>query len=684
MIRLHRTGLGLVLLGCVTGVAFPQVGGQADRLRGISTELPELRQRASDPDLATEAVILLTGILDRLEQEGDEPDPRLAAFEAEIFGRALEYRSRAHLGRGDREAAIQDARTLLLLEPGWELDRADLTPAFVDVFEQERVRLVAWIQVDTTPPGATVFVDDTRAGETPLRAYPVVSGSIRVRIERAGFASAEFPRMDVLAGEVVHLERELERRGPVLPIITAPGGVTVRVDGRVAGTTAGALPEDLKPMVPPRFAGEEFSAPLQVGGLRIGAHEITLSAPCRQQSRFTFHADEARDYLPRFVRLRPSTGAMLVESEPSGARVMLDGEHRGATPLTFSALCAGRHEVEIRHAAGRCRRTVNIARDARATVSCEVAPLLRFVTGGTESIPDAEAVVLRVLQSGGDHYLLPSDDDEADAVASEVRVVAAPGRGEGRVELQAPGSATPDAVSFDRFDPESARPAVERLLRAVTRRTVWAGFSAGVRRIRGPDGVPERVLEVFSVHPEGPAVLAGMEPGDALLEVNGQVVVDEAHLARILGEQAPNGMLDIVVERETTARSLRIVLTEAPILPSAADHRCNRRLVDLLARQAAGTDDPVSKLETGICRLLLGDPEAALAEGLAGSGRPGDTDALAGVRHYYRGLALAALGERDRAVSSFEAALAVPGAYLVSPEGPPLAPLVRRWLRKLR
>ncbi len=665
-------GIAAFVLGCCAA-ALPQGEGD-DWRRRISDELPELRQRASDPDRAAEAETALSEILDRLEREED-PDSRFAALEAELSGRAREYRARAHLVREDREAAIQDARALLLLAPGWELDRADLTPAFVDVFEQERVRLVAWLQVDSTPPGATVFVDNAPAGETPLRAYPVVSGAVRVRLERPGYAPVQFPRRDVLAGEVVQLEREMERSGPVLPIVTATRGVTVRVDGRVVGTTGGTLPEEWKPLAPPRFAGEEFSAPILLGGLRIGAHEITLSAPCRQQSRFTFHADEARDYLPRFVRLRPSTGALLVESEPSGARVLLDGADRGVTPLAFSALCAGRHEIELRHAAGRCRRRVDIVRDARASVACDPAPLLRFVAGGP--LPDAEAAALRALEADERHYLLPPDDAGADGMVSEARVAAGPGRGQGRVELRAPGSSTPDAVSFDRFDPESAHEAAERLLRPAPRRTGWAGFSVGARRIRGEDGIPERTLEVIAVHPEGPAVLAGMEVGDRLLEANREAVVDEAHLARILGASAA---VDALVERDGAARPLRIVLAEAPVLPSAAGHRCNRRLVDLLALAAAGREDPASRLETGICRFLLGDPEAALAEGLAG-----DAGALDGVRHYYRGLALLEIGERERAIQSFEAALSVPGAFLVSPaEGPPLAPLVRRRLRRLR
>ncbi len=651
------------------------VGGfaQEDELGRLSAELSELRRQASDPDLATGAVIALTGIVDRPPGEAN-PESPLAALEAEIAGRALEYRARAHVSRGDRDDAANDFRTLLLLRPGWELDRADLSPAVVDAFEQERVRLVAWIHVESTPPGAEVLVGGAVAGETPLVAWPVIGGSIRVRLERAGYADFEFPRMDLLAGEVVRLEHELERSGPVLPIATAPAGVTVRVDGRVAGTTGGDLPERLAAMVPPRFAGEEFSAPLRLGGLRIGAHEITLSAPCRRQSRFTFHADEARDYLPRFVRLRPSTGALLVESVPSGARVLLDGEDRGVAPLTFSALCAGRHEVEIRHPAGRCRKSVDIARDARASVSCATRPLIRLVPGDPDANPAAEEAVRRALGASADWFVLP--DGATDAAAAEVRVAAA-----GRVELLAPGSAVPDQVPFDRFDPASAGAAAEALLQPVARRRVWIGFSAGLRFARGEDHVPRPVLEVFSVHPDGPAALAGVEAGDRLAEIEGEPVADESHFRQSLLGRVSGDALDVLLARDGADRPLRIVLADAPVLPSPAGHRCNRRLVQLLAGRAAGVEDAAAGLEEGICRFLLDDPEAALSGGLALRESVGP---LEGTRRYYRGLALLALGERSRAIESFEAAEAFPEAFLVSPDGPRLAPLLRRRLRNLR
>jgi len=383
--------------------AFPPAGAAAQGTASadavaIAGDLRTLRPQTANPDLAVEAVLALTAILDQLDAVRDR-EGRLPEIETELFLRALEYRARAHVTRESREQASDDLRLLILADPTWRLDVAGLSPAVLDLFEQQRGELLAYLTVLTEPAGVTVLVEDEPVGATPLTGRPVFAGLVTIRLERPGFTVYSEPRREVLAGEMISIEHEMERSHPVLSVITSPAGVTVRVGGRVAGVTGGSLPEDLRPLVPPRFARDEFSAPLQLGNLETGANEITLEAPCRTPSRFTFHADEARDYLPRFVRLRPSTGGLRIESEPGGATVVLDGEERGVTPLSFSAMCSGEHEVEIRHPAGRCARSFTVSRGSRTAVSCEVLPVLAMTPSEPEGASDADRAVRRVLEA---------------------------------------------------------------------------------------------------------------------------------------------------------------------------------------------------------------------------------------------------------------------------------------------
>ncbi|MXX84970.1 MAG: PEGA domain-containing protein [Acidobacteria bacterium] len=643
----------------------------------IAGDLRALRPQTGDADLAVEAVLALTAILDQLDAARD-PGGRPPQIENELFLRALEYRARAHVTRESPEQASDDLRLLILADPTWRLDVAGLSPAVLDLFEEQRSELLAYLTVLTEPAGVTVFVEEEPVGATPLTGRPVFAGLLTIRLERPGFTVYTEPRREVLAGEMITIEHEMVRSRPVLSVITSPAGVTVRVGGRVAGVTGGSLPEDLRPLVPPRFARDEFSAPLQLGNLETGANEITLEAPCRTPSRFTFHADEARDYLPRFVRLRPSTGGLRIESEPSGATVVLDGEERGVTPLSFSAMCSGEHEVEIRHPAGRCARSVTVSRGSRTAVSCEVLPVLAMTPSDPQEASEADRAVRRVLEARDDYFVMDGGDEPD--VQARVRVrLPEPGAGPAQVEFLAAGSGTPDVTRFDRFAPASAGAAAERLLTPPTRRRPWIGMTAVALANSGAENGPGG-LRVTSVHPAGPAVLAGVEPGDELREVEGRLLSDELGLAELVAGESPGATIDLVVRREGNERQLRLVLAETPVLPSLSAEKCNRRLVELEADFARGRSDATRQLEAGICWILLGDPERALVRYLADVRAGVGAGIGEGTVLYYRALALDALGERARAAQAFEAAAAAPGATLVTHDGPLLAPLAARRL----
>ena len=173
-------------------------------------------------------------------------------------------------------------------------------------------------------------------------------------------------------------------------------------------------------------------------------------------------------------------------------------------------------------------------------------------------------------------------------------------------------------------------------------------------------------------------MLAGIEPGDELVEVEGRAVSDELGLAEVVASLQADAAADILVRREGADRRLRLVVAETPVLASLGGGRCNRRLVELEAEFARGRREPQLRLEAGVCRLLLGDPARALRDHLTELDLPNAAGVGAGTVLYYRGLALEALSEPLRAAESFEAAAGVAGATLVTHDGPLLAPLARR------
>ncbi len=140
-----------------------------------------------------------------------------------------------------------------------------------------------------------------------------------------------------------------------LTIETNPVGLAVAINGQLAGRTP--LTVTLSPAVYAVKVGE-------------GAQQRDLSVPVSAGGSVLQHLE-----LPAAAPVAPvvASGALLVQTEPSGQTVSVDGVDRGTSPLTIAALAAGNHAVVVRGARGSIRRTVAVK--AGETVSLLVTPI---------------------------------------------------------------------------------------------------------------------------------------------------------------------------------------------------------------------------------------------------------------------------------------------------------------------
>jgi serine/threonine protein kinase len=69
----------------------------------------------------------------------------------------------------------------------------------------------------------------------------------------------------------------------------------------------------------------------------------------------------------------PETGQLRVESQPAGAKVLVDGVDRGVAPVTVSDLIPGDHEVVLQTAAGSVRHVVSVQAGGTASLVAPVA-----------------------------------------------------------------------------------------------------------------------------------------------------------------------------------------------------------------------------------------------------------------------------------------------------------------------
>jgi hypothetical protein len=106
-----------------------------------------------------------------------------------------------------------------------------------------------------------------------------------------------------------------------------------------------------------------------------------------------------------------TTGTLAVDTQPSGVRVLLDGDDVGNSPLKLSGIAAGRHVVTFETTSGSVKRTVRV--EAGKTTELDVpvfsgwvaifSPIVLEITEGGVSLGSTEQS--RLLLSPGRHEL---------------------------------------------------------------------------------------------------------------------------------------------------------------------------------------------------------------------------------------------------------------------------------------
>ena len=134
-----------------------------------------------------------------------------------------------------------------------------------------------------------------------------------------------------------------------LVVQSNPAGVQVVVDGVERGQT------------PARLSVSPGAHILELRGRgvpRVIPFNVTAGAEVSQYLEFAN---------------TPETGSLRVESQPAGAKVLVDGADRGTAPITVTELLPGDHEVVLQTPAGSARHVVNVQAGGTASLVAPVA-----------------------------------------------------------------------------------------------------------------------------------------------------------------------------------------------------------------------------------------------------------------------------------------------------------------------
>jgi hypothetical protein len=378
----------LAAMPLAAATAVPQAGqgdAELDRLRDDFSVAEDTFNSINQPDSIADFSRIIT-VLQRRLAAGDDDEARA------LLVANLAYRARANFNTGANREAEADMRALITADPTATLDRVQVSPRLVDVFDGLQADMVGYLEFAVSPADAEIRVDG-RLLEIGVASHVVVAGVHPVVVERAGYQAVQEDR-DVSAGDNVLIDHVLVRLSAVVQVLTRPAGAQVSVNGTFLGVTGGTAPANFSPTGDAAlYPGSDFSDELGIEGLQPGVHTIEVSLDGYRTRRVDLDVADLADYRAAVV-LEETRGTVVLEGLSDGAEVTVDGT--GATPQRPGGggggsprleLSPGSHTIEVAQGpAGVFAASVDVVDRQEQTLQVRLCPGLAFlgVLGGDE------------------------------------------------------------------------------------------------------------------------------------------------------------------------------------------------------------------------------------------------------------------------------------------------------------
>lgn len=188
--------------------------------------------------------------------------------------------------------------------------------------ETKQAARPAPFEVVTDPPGADVAIDTRSAGRTPLKKM-LKPGRYLVNVAYPGRVPVQ--RTVTVSRDGVSLKLRLRpsRGKPVrLLVETQPAGARIVVNDEDHGTT----PANLK--------------------IAPGRYQVSLTLEGYEEDKRSIDLDTAASE-KLAVKLKRQHGMLRIDSTPAGAKIMVNGDDKGTTPLMPISLPTGTHQIMV-------------------------------------------------------------------------------------------------------------------------------------------------------------------------------------------------------------------------------------------------------------------------------------------------------------------------------------------------
>ena len=172
------------------------------------------------------------------------------------------------------------------------------------------------------PPGATLTIDGKKVGIAPVDVPKLAAGNHLVKASLQGYGE-ERQTITLEAEQDSSLTIKMAPLTGLVLVHTDPTGADVQVDGADRGKT-----------------------PLFMTDIPFGKHRIKLSIPGYTSKELDLAID---DRVPQKIvaSLTSDSAKIVLDSDPTGAAVVLNGIDKGKTPCTLERIPAGDNNLEV-------------------------------------------------------------------------------------------------------------------------------------------------------------------------------------------------------------------------------------------------------------------------------------------------------------------------------------------------
>jgi formylglycine-generating enzyme required for sulfatase activity len=203
------------------------------------------------------------------------------------------------------------------------------------------------IRVTSQPPGATVFLNRQKRGETPTTLEKVEIGDYQVKIEKQNFVGAE-EKVTVQPNQTSNVSVQLVEKGK-LEVLSEPLEAEVSLNDEEKGKTPliiTDLDQGSYQVVLTKSGYKPYTEEVQVELRKTTSLTATLEELPKEQVVAAVPEEQVVSPVPTASPVPVELGDLFVKSDPPGAEVFIDGQKQeGITPFTLEGLTVGIHQL---------------------------------------------------------------------------------------------------------------------------------------------------------------------------------------------------------------------------------------------------------------------------------------------------------------------------------------------------